>query len=288
MSRRKKPTDDEQWPTTGHEWDGIREYDKPMPRWWVITFYITIVWAIGYMIAYPAWPLIKGATPGLLGYSSRLEVEKDIARVNAQNAEIDGRLLAAKLSDIGLDEELRRYATAGGAAVFRNSCAQCHGEGAAGTKGYPNLLDDDWLWGGDLDAIYTTVSDGIRSDRSEDTRFSQMPAFGEFLEREEIAQLAQQVLSLSGQEFDATLAAKGQDLFDENCSACHGAGGTGDVDIGAPDLTDAIWLYAGDAKTITETITNSRYGVMPAWRGRLTEAQIRQVTTYVHQLGGGE
>ncbi len=287
MSKKIK-LNDEDYPTTGHVWDGIREYDKPMPRWWLYTFYLCIVFSIGYMIAYPAIPLLNGATPGLLKYSTRGEVQQHIDKVNAQNAEIEAKLLATPLESIGADVDLARFATAGGGAVFLTYCAQCHGAGAQGAKGYPNLQDDQWLWGGDLEAIATTIRHGIRNDTDEDTRFSQMPKFGEILESEEINSLANYVLKVSNQEHDASLAATGNALFADNCAACHGETATGDREQGAPDLTDAIWLYGGDLKTITQTITNSRFGVMPAWQGRITDAQIKQVTFYVHQLGGGE
>jgi cytochrome c oxidase cbb3-type subunit 3 len=285
---RKPKLTDEDYPTTGHEWDGIREYDKPMPRWWLITFILCIVWAIGYTIAYPAWPLIKGATPGLLGYSSRAEVAEEIATVNNQNAQIEAKLLATPMEDIRNDAELARFAAAGGGAVFRTYCSQCHGAGAQGFKGYPSLQDDDWLWGGDLAAIETTIRHGIRHDLDEDTRYSEMPKFGEFLEGQEIVQLAEFVRSISGQEHDATGAALGQPLYEENCASCHGDEAKGDREQGAPNLSDALWLYGGDHDTLVETISNSRFGVMPAWQGRITDAQIKQVAFYVHQLGGGE
>jgi len=287
MSKRIKKSD-EDYPTTGHEWDGIREYDKPMPRWWLYTFYLCIIFAFGYMVAYPAIPLIKGATPGLLGFSSRTEVAKHIAEVNAQNAEIEAKLLATPLEEISADADLKRFTTAGGGAVFRTYCAQCHGAGAQGAKGYPNLQDDDWLWGGDLATIETTIQHGVRYEADEDTRFSEMPKFGEFLEHDEIAALAEYVLQVSGQEHDAALAATGQPLFEENCVACHTEQATGDREQGAPNLTDAIWLYGRERETITATITNSRFGVMPAWKGRITDAQSKQVAFYVHQFGGGE
>lgn len=276
--------------TTGHSWDGIEEFDNPMPRWWVWTFYLTIIWSIGYMIAYPAWPLITGATTGLLGYSSRAEVAEDIANVNAANAPLNALINSLELAAIADDPEVGIYAISGGEAVFETFCVQCHGAGAQGSKGYPNLLDNDWLWGGDLDAIYTTVSHGIRADEDDDTHYSEMPAFGEFMSDEEIASVAQFVLSLSGDPTDVTLVAEGGVVFADNCAACHLDNGTGDIEQGAPDLTDAIWLYGGDLASIMETITNARFGVMPAWaaEGRLDESQIRQVSIYVHQLGGGE
>ncbi len=287
MKKKTKMKDDD-YPTTGHEWDGIREYDKPMPRWWLNTFYLTIIFAFGYMIAYPAIPLIKGATPGLLGYSSRAEVSEHIAAVHKQNAEIEAQLLATPIEEIGQDADLARYATAGGKATFLTFCSQCHGAGAQGAKGYPNLQDDHWLWGGDIATIETTIRHGIRHDLDEDTRFSEMPKFGEFMEREEIAAIANYVRKVSNQEHDAKLAETGSALFEENCTACHGDTAEGDREQGAPNLADALWLYGGDLETITETVTNSRFGVMPAWQGRITDAQIKQVTFYVHQLGGGE
>ncbi len=285
----KKPKlTDEDYPTTGHEWDGIREYDKPMPRWWLITFIITVIWGLGYTIIYPAWPLINGATPGLLGYASRQDVADDIAAVNSENATIEAKLLATPMEEIINNPDLVRFATAGGGAVFRTYCSQCHGTGAQGGKGYPNLQDDDWLWGGDLTAIETTIRHGIRYDGDENTRFSQMPAFGEILEEADIEKLAEFVLKVSGQEHDATMAAAGATLFADNCAACHGDNAQGDREQGAPNLTDALWLFGGDKETITDTITNSRFGVMPSWQGRITDAQIKQVAFYVHQLGGGE
>lgn len=274
--------------TTGHSWDGIEEFDNPMPRWWLWTFYACIVWGIGYSIAYPAWPLVSSATAGLLGYSTRAEVAEEIAAVEEANAGINAQLASAELTEISANPDLNSYAVSSGAAVFRTWCAQCHGSGAAGFPGYPNLLDDDWLWGGDIEAIHTTIAHGIRNEDDDDARFSQMPAFGEILEPEEISQVVNYVLQLSGGEADTALAEPGAEVFADNCAACHGETGMGDREQGAPNLTDAIWLYGGDADTITETVTYSRYGVMPPWTQRLTEAQVRAVALYVHQLGGGE
>lgn len=278
--------------TTGHEWDGITELNNPMPRWWLWTFYLTIIWGIGYVIAYPAWPLINGATPGLLGYSSRAEVAKDIAAVNAENAPLNAKIESLELAAIAGDAEVGNYAISAGGAVFRTFCIQCHGSGAAGVEGYyPNLRDDDWLWGGDIESIYTTISHGIRADEDDDTHLSDMPVFGDdYLSEEEIAQAAQFVLSLSGRATDEALVAEGAVVYEDNCSGCHSEDGTGDSSVGAPNLADALWLYGGDLETVTETITNSRGGVMPAWsaEGRLNEAQLRQVAVYVHELGGGE
>lgn len=277
--------------TTGHSWDGIEEFDNPMPRWWLWTFYITIVWGIGYTLLYPAWPLVSSATAGMLGYATRGEVAEDIAAVQEANEGINMRLASAELGEVPSDPELNNYAVSAGAAVFRTWCAQCHGSGAAGVQasGYPNLLDDDWLWGGSIDDIHATIAHGIRNEEDEDARFSQMPAFGEILEAEEISQVVNYVMSLSGAEpRDPSQVTAGAELFLDNCSACHGEAGLGDPELGAPNLADAIWLYGGDYDTLIETVVYSRYGVMPPWTQRLSEAEIRAVALYVHQLGGGE
>ncbi len=276
--------------TTGHEWDGIEEWDNPMPRWWLWTFYGTIAWAVAYSIAYPAWPLINGATAGLLGYSTRAEVAGEIEAVNEANAAINAQLAETELTAIVDNGELSSYAVSAGGAVFRTWCAQCHGSGAAGAKGYPNLLDDDWLWGGDLEAIHTTVSHGIRNEEDADARYSEMPAFGrdELLEPGQIDAVVNYVMSLAGAPQDASKLEEGATVYADNCASCHMEDGTGDREQGAPNLADAIWLFGGDYDTLVETVTNSRYGVMPSWTPRLSEAQIRAVSLYVHQLGGGE
>ncbi|MEP2470667.1 cytochrome-c oxidase, cbb3-type subunit III [Roseobacter sp.] len=274
--------------TTGHSWDGIEEFDNPMPRWWLWTFYACMVWGLGYSIAYPAWPLVSSATAGLLGYSTRAEVAVEIAAVEQNNAGINAELAAAELTEISANADLNGYAVSAGAAVFRTWCTQCHGSGAAGFAGYPNLLDDDWLWGGDIESIHTTIAHGIRNEDDPDARYSQMPAFDGILEPEEIAQVVNHVMSLSGRAADPALAAPGAEIFADNCAACHGENGLGGREVGAPNLADAIWLYGGDAETLTETVTYSRYGVMPPWTQRLSEAQVRAVALYVHQLGGGE
>ena len=283
-----KTDDDLDYETTGHEWDGIKEYNKPLPRWWLWTFYATIVWGVLYSIAYPAWPGIKEATPGLLGFSTRAQVAEEIARFEDANAGINAQLASVELTEIAQDAGLNQYAQNAGAAVFRTWCAQCHGSGAAGAKGYPNLLDDDWLWGGDIEAIHTTITHGIRNEEDPDARWSQMPAFGEMLAEEEISQVVNYVMSLSGEPNDASMVAAGETVFLDNCAACHMDDGTGDRFQGAPNLTDAIWLYGGDYATLTETVTYSRFGVMPPWTDRLSEAEIRAVASYVHGLGGGE
>ncbi|UWQ16849.1 cytochrome-c oxidase, cbb3-type subunit III [Jannaschia sp. M317] len=274
--------------TTGHSWDGIEELNTPLPRWWLWTFYATIVWGIIYVILYPAWPLVSGATSGVLGWSTRGEVAEQIDAVNLSNAELIDSLTTTDLAVLPANEALHGFAIQAGASVFANNCSQCHGRGAAGVQaaGYPNLLDDDWLWGGTLDDIAQTVRHGIRNDEDLDARWSEMPAFGEMLEDEEITTLVAHVRSLSG--LTEAPGTAGEELYLDNCASCHGDNGLGDRVVGAPNLTDAIWLYGGSAEDVEYTIRNARFGVMPPWQGRLGEAQVRAVAAYVHSLGGGE
>ena len=289
----KQPIKKEDPSTTGHSWDGIEEFNNPLPRWWLWIFYACIVWAIWYSIAYPAWPGIKSASAGYLGFSTRAQVAEEIATAEAKNATINEKLATVELASIATDPELEQYAKSAGAAVFKTWCAQCHQTNGAGAKGYPNLQDDDWLWGGSMEDIHLTLLHGIRSETDDDTRYSEMPAFGrdELLEEEEISQVVNYVMSLTpnvNPPQDATLVEAGAVVYEDNCAACHMEDGTGDRSQGAPNLSDAIWLYGGDYASISETVHNSRYGVMPDWNERLSEAQIRAVATYVHQLGGGE
>lgn len=270
--------------TMGHEFDGIEELNTPMPRWWLITFYVTIAWGIGYTIAYPAWPMISGATAGLLGYSTRAEVAAQIETHDAVNAALIGELVAVDLTAFDPQSDLHRYAVARGSSVFRAQCSQCHGSGAAGAIGYPNLLDNDWLWGGTLENIAMSVRHGIRNATDDDARWSEMPAFGDILEKPEIEAIASFVPTLADPDWQS----EGGVLFSDNCASCHGDAGLGDRDQGAPNLADAIWLYGGDHDSLVETITNARFGVMPAWGQRLSEADVRAVSAYVHSLGGGE
>lgn len=280
-------------PTTGHSWDGIEEFDNPLPRWWLWIFYATIAWSFGYWIAYPAWPGIRDATSGVLGYSSRGEVEAEIAAVDAANQVWYDRLVSTDLNAIAADAELNRFAVNAGAAVFRAQCSQCHGAGADGIRmgsGFPNLLDDEWMWGGTMEDIVTTVAHGIRNADYPDARYSEMPAFGrdEILTAPEIDQVVNHVLAISGQEHDAALATAGAGVFDLNCASCHGANGEGDSFVGAPALNNAIWLYGGSADAIRASVVNARFGIMPGFANRLPEAQVRAVAAYVHQLGGGQ
>ena len=276
--------------TTGHEWDGIKELNNPLPKWWLYTFYGTVIWAIGYTIAYPAWPMLSSATPGLLGYSSRAAVEEQIQTARAAQKDSLDKIAAANVDDILKDENLLSFAQAGGAAAFKVNCVQCHGAGAAGSVGYPNLNDDDWLWGGTPDAIYTTLKNGIRYASNADTRDSQMPAFGTdgILTPAQIDEAANYVVSLSGEQADAAKVEAGKTVYAENCASCHGEDGKGGRDFGAPNLTDKIWLYGGTLDQVKAQIAKPRMGVMPAWSHRLDDATIKQLAVYVHALGGGE
>ncbi len=261
--------------TTGHDWDGIKELNTPLPRWWLWTFYATVVWGIVYTILFPAWPLLSNATAGVLGYSTRGEVAADIARVALANADLTERLATIELADLDKNEALRAFAVSAGASVFRNNCSQCHGAGAAGVQasGYPNLLDDDWLWGGQIEDIAYTIRHGIRNEEDIDARWSEMPAFADILEAAEVTAIAAFVRSLSGLDHDAGLAIQGTALFAENCAACHGENGLGDRDVGAPNLSDAIWLRGGAQDAIEQQILAPRQGVMPPWSARLARSQ---------------
>lgn len=276
--------------TVGHEWDGIVELDTPMPRWWVWTFYATIVWGIVYMILYPAWPLVNSATEGVLGWTSRGELQKEMSAREEQLEPIRAALVASDINSVAANENLRSQAINGGASAFKVHCVQCHGSGASGFKGYPNLNDDDWLWGGDLEAIEYTLVHGIRQPDHPDTRFSQMPAFGRdgILQSNEIQDVVSYVRTLSGDEKASAASQRGAVLYEANCTICHGADGKGDRLQGSPNLTDRITLYGRDRESLTDTITNSRYGVMPRWSERLDPATIRMLAIYVHSRGGGE
>lgn len=274
--------------TTGHEWDGLKELNNPAPRWWLWVFFVTVIWSVGYWILFPSWPTIGGATQGLWGWTSHKKLVADqgeIAEIQRANL---GRFSNASLQDIMKDPELYAFAVAGGKAAFKDNCATCHGSGGAGSKGYPNLNDDDWIWGGTLDDIFFTIKHGIRST-GQDSRFSQMSAFGKdgILKSDEIEAVTDYVLTLSGAEQKNSYT-QGQQIFQQNCASCHGADGKGMRDVGAPNLTDKIWLYGGDRQAIRQTVAYARKGVMPTWKGRLDENTIKALTVYVHQLGGGE
>jgi len=262
----------------------------PLPHWWLGIFYATIIWAIGYWVVYPAWPLVSGYTAGVFKYSTRADVAVELANLEKIRGAKMVSLGAAPLAEIEKDPALLALARARGKVVFGDNCAPCHGSGGAGAKGYPNLNDDGWLWGGNLDQIMQTIEFGARSGNAKGHE-GNMLAFGKdgILKKDEIVTVANYVRSLSGlpTQKDADLAA-GQKIFAENCASCHGDLGKGNIELGAPNLTDKIWLYGSDEATVIETITNGRAGVMPAWGGRLDPATIKAITVYVHSLGGGQ
>lgn len=274
--------------TTGHEWDGIKELETPLPRWWLWTFYATIIWAVAYWVVYPAWPTITSSTQGVLGWHSRDAIVDDLKALQLIRGEKAAKIASTSAADVKANPDLLPFALAQGKAAFGDNCAPCHGSGAAGTKGFPNLNDDDWLWGGSIDAIKQTITFGIRSGHDQ-ARVGNMPPFADVLKKDEIAMLARHVRTLSGLAPSAGYdKAKGAKLFADNCAACHGDNAKGNQEVGAPNLTDGIWLYAPDEATIAEGITNGRGGVMPAWTGRLDPATITSLAVYIHSLGGGK
>ena len=276
--------------TVGHEWDGIEELDTPLPRWWLIVFIATIIWALVYVVLYPAVPLPGGASQGTQGWTSRGQLAADTRAADAARKPLIDALNAVAIEDLPKNPELLRAAVAGGKAAFRVNCAACHGAGAAGSTGYPNLNDDDWLWGGDLKTLETTIAHGIRYPGDPATRQSIMPNFGRdgILNPGQVADVAAYVRSLSKLAPADVAAARGAPLFAANCVACHGAEGKGNRALGAPNLTDAIWLYGSGEADVRSSITVAHAGVMPAWSGKLDGATIKMLAAYVHSLGGGE
>ncbi|NIX77507.1 cytochrome-c oxidase, cbb3-type subunit III [Microvirga terricola] len=276
--------------TTGHSWDGISELNNPLPRWWLWSFYLTILWSIGYWVVYPAWPLATSYTRGLFNWQSREAIVADLDDLKAQRASMTAQLARSSLDAIKQTPELFAFARAQGKAAFGDNCAPCHGAGGGGAKSYPNLNDDDWLWGGSLAQIEQTIRYGARSTSDKGHQGS-MPAFGRdgMLKRSELSNVADYVRSLSGlaTEKGADLAA-GAKIFADNCAACHGDKGQGSQDLGAPNLSDKIWLFGSDKATIMEGLWNGRGGVMPAWEGRLDDTTIKALTLYVHSLGGDQ
>lgn len=273
--------------TVGHEWDGIEELNTPLPRWWLWTFYLCILFAIGYAIAYPSLPMPGGGSQGLLGWTSRGQLAKDTAAADATQKAVRDQIAATPIELLASNPDLMQKAIDGGKAAFKVNCSQCHGSGAAGsqTLGYPNLNDDDWLWGGDIKTIETTITHGIRYTADSQTRQSAMPPFDGAFQPGQMDAIAAHVLSLSGKAKDNPEGAK---LFADNCVVCHGANGEGNRAVGAPKLRDAIWLYGGTAADVQRQVRGPRMGVMPAWGGRLDPVTIKMLAAYVHSLGGGE
>lgn len=274
--------------TTGHEWDGIRELNNPMPRWWVWTFCVTIAWAVGYAFLYPSIPMVTSATRGYLNFSSRAALQQDLEQSKTAQMKFRDMIAAKTVQEIDADPALREFAIAGGASAFKVNCAPCHGSGASGGPGFPNLNDDDWLWGGDLDSIQKTISHGIRFDADPDTHVSEMPAFGDVLDRNQIRDVAVYVWSLTNAPSDPALVPAGKRIFIDNCAACHGEDAKGKLEVGAPNLADAIWLKGAGEDAIIRQVTAPKHGVMPAWSGRLGDTTVKELTVFVHSLGGGK
>jgi cytochrome c oxidase cbb3-type subunit 3 len=275
--------------TTGHEWDGIKELNTPLPRWWLYTFYACIVFAIGYTVVFPAWPLITEATPGVAGYSSRAELDKELAAASAAQGEKLALIEATPVEQIVDNAELARFASAGGKSLFKVYCSQCHGTGATGSVGYPNLNDDEWIWGGTIEQIYYTIKHGARADNDDDTHFNMMPNFGAdgMLTSAEIDAVAREVAAFSGIEGGASTPLGGE-LYANNCASCHGLKGEGMPADGGPSLADKIWLYEGTVAGIKAQVFQARHGVMPAWGERLGDTAVKELAVYVHGLGGGQ
>lgn len=271
----------------GHEWDGIEELNTPLPRWWLWTFYATIAWAVVYVVLYPAWPMVNRATEGVLGWSSRGQLAEEMSAADIARRSTFEKIAATDITKLSADPELLNQAISGGAAAFKQHCVQCHGAGAAGYKqyGYPNLNDDDWLWGGSLTDIQYTLTHGVRWEGSDQTRVTYMPAFEGIFDDGQVNALVNHVRSLTGATKSST---SGAALFETNCAACHGADGGGDRTLGAPALNDAIWLYGDSAANIRQQILAPRHGVMPGWSDKLDPVTIKMLAAYIHSRGGGE
>ena len=275
--------------TTGHEWDGIRELDNPLPRWWLWIFYATIVFAVGYWVLMPAWPGISGYSRGVLGRSDRAEVAGQLTALKALRGTQNARLVSASLQDIEQDPELQAQALAIGQSVFGDNCATCHGAGGTGGRGYANLRDDVWLWGGTLEDIHRTLQYGVRSGHPQ-ARFSKMPAFGkdQILTPSQMGDLTEYIVALSGRPANAAAVQRAAPVYAANCVACHGPEGRGDPLQGAPNFTDREWLYGSARSDIYSQIQNGRGGVMPAWSGRLDPATLKALAVYVHANAAGQ
>ena len=296
--------------TTGHAWDGdLQEFNNPLPAWWLWAFYGTVLFAVVYWIFYPAWPVGTGYTTGVMNditfvdsdgekktthWNTRALLLKEMQEgEEAQLAQkyLD-RIGKAGFTEILGDAELMAFTRSYAKGVFGDNCAPCHGAGGTGVIGlFPNLADDDWLWGGTPQDIHQTIAHG---------RYGFMPAFGEALEDKQIDDVADYVLSLSGHEVDATAAARGQQVFQTEvggCYYCHTKAGTGLESQGAANLTDQIWTIAdvpgaatAEARhaAVRQVIEEGVQRRMPAWSDRLDPAQIKLLTVYVHELGGGQ
>jgi len=288
--RQHDPEPHPQVGTTGHEWDGIRELNTPLPRWWLWLFYATIVWSVGYWVVYPAWPLVSSYTGGVFDWHSRSALVSDLAALEAKRSAMEAQLASSSLQQIESTQALLDFARALGARAFADNCAPCHGAGGGGAPGYPNLDDNDWLWGGTLADIQQTITHGVRSGDPQGHQGA-MPAFGRdgMLPMCDIVLVANYVRSLSGLPTTPGVdLAAGAKIFAANCAVCHGPQGKGNRAVGAPNLTVNIWLYGPELQTIINGIWNGHGGVMPAWGGKLDPVTIEALTVYVHTFGGGE
>lgn len=274
--------------TTGHEWDGVRELNRPLPKWWLYLYIASVIWAFGQFVLYPSIPGISGYFPGLIGYSQRDEVEQALAQVTAQRAGYMDRIAALPFAAIQADGQLQAVALAAGRIAFANNCQPCHGAGGEGRIGYPALGDDVWLWGGTHAAIQRSITVGIRAEHA-DTQISIMPAYGAgMLPPEAIDAVTDYVMSLYGTLPAGRDITQGQNIYAEQCAACHGDKGQGNTELGGPRLAARVHLFGADRDSVRRQITAPRLGVMPAWNARLDPATIKALTIYVHQLGGGQ
>lgn len=276
--------------TTGHEWNGIEELETPIPR--VVFFFlaVTTLFAVVYWVLMPAWPIGVTYTRGLLGIDQRQVVTRQVEDAAALRAAWTGRIAGAGFEEIATDETLMRHVRDTGRTLFIDNCAACHGTRGTGGPGFPNLAAKAWLWGGDPETLAETIRVGINATTSEETRVSQMLAFGRdgVLGREEIRSVAAYVRSLSDLPLDAADRGRveaGKEIFTANCVACHGEDAKGSTDAGAPNLTDATWIYGGDVESVFTSIHSGRQGHMPSWEGRLTPVDIKLLALYVGTLG---
>lgn len=283
-AKKRKESQNIEPKTTGHEWDGITEYTNPDPLWLRVAFYIAVLFSIAYWLLYPSWPSPNNT--GALGWTSYKELREKLKELEDLRAEYQAEFDSSSFEDIIQNKQLMKFALRGGESAFHIHCAGCHQTGGIGAIGYPNLTDDNWIWGGTLEDIHTTLLYGIRSGHF-DARDSQMAAFGGdgILNAAEIAIVAKYVAGLYSAEGNS---ADGANLYAEHCASCHGESGEGGREFGAPRLNSPIWLYGGDYDTIYDVVYNGRSGVMPYWSSILPDSTIRQLAIYVHSLGGGE
>jgi len=273
--------------TTGHEWNGIEELDTPVPRVVIFFLAVTTLFAIGYWLLMPAWPLGWTYTKGLLGIDQRQVVTRQVEDAAAQRAIWTDRVASMSFEEVAADAALMRNVREAGRTLFVDNCAACHGVDASGGPGFPDLGAKAWLWGGEPEMIEETIRIGINST-NDDTRVSQMMAFGrdEILTRDQVRDVVAYVRSLSGSVADAGRIRAGQEIFAANCIACHGEQAKGNLEVGAPDLTDVHWIYGGDSQSVYTTVYSGRQGHMPHWGGRLSPVDIRILALYVHTLTG--